>query len=238
MVYYIETGAIELHWEAELPVALSTVFSAALQQYPTSLGTNSSSRFLDTADSIAFAAPQTRALHRPTEQRELQPQDTMAMTLEQAMQRAEALMQNAAGGSIDNLLVSFRRSTQFVGALSMLDPTFVNNRWRASARAHTTTEVVQMNREGLDSFLLHNPLAQVHLRASMARARAEITKLEALEKIAEKRYKGKVKKGMSFKKPVAGQGGVGGAAAANDLFAVVSKLRDSLKEGLMPSLYG
>lgn len=66
----------------------------------------------------------------------------------------------------------------------MLDPRFFQGRWKATAVAKTTVVVVHMTREGLEAFLQQNPLAQVHLRASMARARAEIVKLEALEKIA------------------------------------------------------
>jgi hypothetical protein len=143
------------------------------------------------------------------------------------------------GGSVDNLLITFRSATQFVGALTMLDPNFFGNRWRAKAVARTAVEVVRMNRQGLDTFLTMNPLSQVHLRASMARARAEITKLEALEKIAEKQYKRRAKKRVSFRRAAAaaeaepvGMAGFAQAAGA-DVFALVSKLRDGLVPGML-----
>lgn len=63
-------------------------------------------------------------------------------------------------------------------------PAAPQGRWKATAVAKTRVVVAHMTREGLEQFLQANPLAQVHLRASMSRARAEIVKLEALEKIA------------------------------------------------------
>ena len=68
--------------------------------------------------------------------------------------------------------------------LAMLDPAVFMARWKATAIAKTDLVVLQMTREGLELFLQQNPLAQVHLRASMAKARAELVKLEALEKIS------------------------------------------------------
>jgi hypothetical protein len=66
----------------------------------------------------------------------------------------------------------------------MLDARIFMGRWKATAVALTHVVAMHMNREGLELFLQQNPLAQVHLRASMAKARAEVVKLEALEKIA------------------------------------------------------
>jgi hypothetical protein len=66
----------------------------------------------------------------------------------------------------------------------MLDPRMFMGRWKATAVARTHVVAMHMTREGLELFLQQNPLAQVHLRASMAKARAEVVKLEALEKIA------------------------------------------------------
>ena len=84
-------------------------------------------------------------------------------------------------------------------------------RWKATCSARTPVRVLRMTREGLDLFLQQHPLAQVrwlgrgraracwlagttfsiglrcaqvHMRASMARGRSEILRLEALEKIA------------------------------------------------------
>lgn len=69
-------------------------------------------------------------------------------------------------------------------SLAMLDPRMFMGRWKATAVARTHVVALHMTREGLELFLQQNPLAQVHLRASMAKARAEVVKLEALEKIA------------------------------------------------------
>lgn len=69
-------------------------------------------------------------------------------------------------------------------SLAMLDPRIFMGRWKATAVAKTHVVLLHMTREGLELFLQQNPLAQVHLRASMARARAEVVVLEALEKIA------------------------------------------------------
>lgn len=110
---------------------------------------------------------------------------TLAATVHHAMQRAEALLTSAKAGSVDHLLVAERTAGEFLGSLAMLDPRFFQGRWKATAVARTHVVVLAMTREGLEMFLQQNPLAQVHLRASMARARAEVVKLEALEKIAQ-----------------------------------------------------
>ena len=220
-IYYIESGTVELRWEATLPVPLTSVLStmnnnqqhnlSADQQRPSmsssadnSLGRTSTSggggKYLSQADSLAFSSPHVRNLARTRghggrsgstgsgstgPHSSMERADTMTLTLQQARQRAEALMMNAAGGSLDYLLLSERGAAQYLGALSMLDPDFFADRWKASAVAQTEVVAIRMTREGLDHFLAQNPLAQVHLRASMARGRAEITKLEALERIAE-----------------------------------------------------
>ena len=242
-VYYIESGMVELRWEATLAVPLTRVLST--MQYPghkygtatgnsttpstltasggdrtgegglgNSVGTTSrplkstKDRYMNRIDSVALAANKVTTL-RPGSAGDVNPtnsssnsrdgptsgidrSETMANTLQQAAERAEALMVNAAGGSLDNLLLSHRGASQFVGALSLLDPDYFADRWKATSVAQTDLVVIQMTRAGLDEFLAQNPLAQVHLRASMARGQAEITKLEALERIAEahrrKRY--------------------------------------------------
>jgi hypothetical protein len=227
-VYYIESGMVELRWEATLAVPLTRVLST--MQHPsrkfstttsnastTSNSTgggsggpnysrpNSSGKesYMNRIDSVALAVNKVTTLPsgRPGSAGSnatnnsgavMDRSETMANTLQQAAERAEALMVNATGGSLDNLLLSHRGASQFVGALSMLDPEFFADRWKACAVAQTDLVVIQMTRAGLDTFLSQNPLAQVHLRASMARGQAEITKLEALERIADahrrKRY--------------------------------------------------
>ena len=200
-IYYIESGSAELRWEATLPVPLTSVLST-LQRMPSNPRPSSpddsttsvaKKRFLDKADSLAFTVPRVDNLAQAgrynssgsTGSSAMDRSETLTMTVQQATQRAEALMLNATGGSLDNLLISERGAAQFVGALSMLDPDFFADRWRASAVAVTELVAIRMTREGLDLFLTQNPLAQVHLRSSMARGRAEITKLEALERIAD-----------------------------------------------------
>jgi serine/threonine protein kinase len=238
-VYYIESGMIELRWEASLAVPLTRVLST--MQHPsrkystatsnnsnasggsggsvptTSRPTSANESYMNRIDSVALAANKVTTL-RPASAGSsnnsrdnggptsgMDRSETMANTLQQAAERAEALMVNATGGSLDNLLLSHRGASQFVGALSMLDPDYFADRWKASAIAQTELVVIQMTRAGLDDFLSQNPLAQVHLRASMARGQAEITKLEALERIADaqrkKRYPKQTvpKKGLSFK---------------------------------------
>lgn len=231
MLAYIEEGEVELRWEADLPVPLSDVVTATMQQLPGRVLRPASpardDRYLDHVDSVALTSTQVANLatmispsfndrvragvaaraaaaepsSSSTASGSRQPADAgapggsdsasasasdpLSATLQQAAQRAQALMSNAAGGSLDNLLIAGRGPMQYVGALSLLDPDYIANRWRATAVTRTDVEAVMMNREGLDLFLGQNPLAQVHLRASMALARAEITKLEVLERIAE-----------------------------------------------------
>jgi hypothetical protein len=240
VLYYLEQGTVELQWEAALPVALSAVFTTALQRLPAGRATpppppeEDAHSYLDSADSLAFNAPQVRnmaplrSLNRRHAAAEaaaavarsggggsgsgagpaaspaaLARADSLAATLRQATARAEALMANATGGSLDNLLLSQRAAAQYVGALSLLDPHYFADRWRAAAVARSEVRAVRLTREGLDLFLAQNPLAQVHLRASMAKARAEITKLEALERVAEAHRR---------KRPEAAAAGAAGAA--------------------------
>lgn len=180
-----------------------------------------------------------------------QDEDPMQKTIIQATERAEALMENATGGSLDNLLLVQREACQFVGALSMLDPEFFSAKWRVKAVALTETVVIRMTRNGLDQFLSQNPLAQVHLRSSMALARSEVIKLESLERIANVYRKQLQRGGSGGGTKSSGIGGSkrlsdfnkilgvkdaaevdakpqkenGGHTAALDLFALVSKLR-------------
>ncbi|KAL4436590.1 hypothetical protein ABPG75_003729 [Micractinium tetrahymenae] len=116
----------------------------------------------------------------------MQRSHSLAETVAQATLRAKALLASARakGGSLDHLLVSERTTREFLGSLAMLDPHFLMGRWKASSVARTHVVALHMTREGLEAFLQQHPLAQVHLRASMARSRAEVVKLEALEKIA------------------------------------------------------
>ena len=200
-VYYLESGTVELRWEASLPVTLTSVLNT-MQQMPDQRRAASpdvistrQSLFLDNADSVALTMPTVANLAKfgqhgsnnsnNSNETHINRSETLARTLQQATQRAEALMKNATGGSIDNLLLSHRSGSQYVGLLSMVDPEFFAMRWRANAVALSDVVAIRMNRQGLDQFLAQNPLAQVHLRASMARARAEITKLESLERIAD-----------------------------------------------------
>lgn len=230
ITYYIESGTVEIQWEAMLPVSLATVFSTALQKPNSSslssppapnLSSEQSTAYMDNMDSVAFTAPHVANMakmfskvgtrsrdssdrtptgsgrRRSVDSAGLAEANPLALTLQQATARAEALMANAAGGSLDNLLISPRGQTQFVGALIMLDPEVFADRWRMSAVAASDVVIIQMTREGLDQFLAQNPLAQVHLRSSMAMTRSEIMKLEALEKIANvhrKRMKAERKK--------------------------------------------
>ncbi len=236
-VYYIESGMVELRWEASLAVPLTRLlstmqhpshkFSGSASTTSSTLNVNTSNlsdkssgrpnsanaSYMNRIDSVALATNKVTTL-RPgsaggsnnSRDNGLDRSETMANTLQQASERAVALMVNATGGSLDNLLLSHRGASQFVGALSMLDPDYFADRWKATAIAQTELVVIQMTRAGLDDFLSQNPLAQVHLRASMARGQAEVTKLEALERIADahrkKRYpklKTKVERKSSWK---------------------------------------
>ena len=247
-VYYVESGVVELRWEAALPVKITSVFSAAFNtasaetdakngtqvlsqsrieaEARNSSGTSpkdsgsSDAHRLQNLDSIALTATRvadlSKMLQNSTKDRvqdnegrgtsedkqdssqtyEKEKVDGMAMTLQRAVWRAETLMANAAGGSLDNLLISERCAGQYLGALSMLDPNYFADRWKQSAIAASDCIVIRMTREGLDLFLSQNPLAQVYLRASMARGRAEIVKLEVLERIADvQRHQENIRKG-------------------------------------------
>lgn len=250
-VFYVESGTVELRWEATLPVTITSVLSATLSKLPPppTAATRSAAAptapptratapplgnlpedseedwsFLDTADSVAFAAhhvtnlaktapfmsgresgkisnKSTKSLNPSSgklieegggeeeEREEGDDDETLSMALRQATDRAKSLMDNAKGSSIDNLLLTKRGALQYVGALSMLDPAYFAHRWHASAVAVTEVCGIRMTRQGLDAFLSTNPLAQVHLRASIALGRAEIVKLEALERIADVQQK-------------------------------------------------
>ncbi|PSC68038.1 Replication factor C subunit 5 [Micractinium conductrix] len=122
----------------------------------------------------------------------IQRSSSLAQTVAQATDRARALLSAASAkdgaASLDHLLVSERGTGEFLGSLAMLDHQMFMGRWKASAVARTHVVALAMSKEGLESFLQQHPLAQVHLRASMARARAEVVKLEALEKIAVARH--------------------------------------------------
>jgi serine/threonine protein kinase len=234
-VFYVESGTVELRWEAILPVTITSVLSATLNKLPSPPPTQRATApalgnlpedsgddwsFMDKADSVAFAAHHVTNLAKTapfmsgkesesnskksnratnlssvkiTEEGEgvgeREEDETLSVALRQATDRAKSLMENAKGSSIDNLLLTKRGALQYVGALSMLDPAYFAHRWHASAVAVTEVCGIRMTRQGLDAFLSTNPLAQVHLRASIALGRAEIVKLEALERIADVQQK-------------------------------------------------
>jgi serine/threonine protein kinase len=234
-VFYVESGTVELRWEATLPVTITSVLSATLNKLPSPPQTQRATApalgnlpedsgddwsFMDKADSVAFAAHHVTNLAKTapfmsgkeseinskksnratnlssvkiTEEGEgvgeREEDEMLSVALRQATDRAKSLMDNAKGSSIDNLLLTKRGALQYVGALSMLDPAYFAHRWHASAVAVTEVCGIRMTRQGLDAFLSTNPLAQVHLRASIALGRAEIVKLEALERIADVQQK-------------------------------------------------
>lgn len=269
-VYYIDRGTVQLNWEADLPVSLEEVFgnavyniipshgSCALEHLDSTafaepsvanLSLRSKSNFdlknypvLRTVEKSAASFFAMLNMKTPLEEEDGNHEDSVAASATQILQRAEEMVKNAVDGSLDNLLISMRRESQFIGALSMLDPEYFAGKWCSVAIAKDSVTVIKMDRDGLDRFLIQNPLSQVHLRASMATTASEIMKLETLEKIAM--AKRKISGASStFSIPTLLGTSFEGAAkqisetvnsAANsaklDLFALVGKLREGLNE--------
>jgi len=268
-VYYIDSGSVQLNWEADLPVSLEEVFGNAVYNIIPSRGSCS----LEHLDSTAFAEPSVANLSlRSKSHFELKnhpvlrtveksaasflamlgtktPQtedgnheDSVAASATQILQRAEEMVKNAVDGSLDNLLVSMRQESQFIGALSMLDPDYFGGKWCSVAVAKDEVTIIKMDREGLDRFLVQNPLSQVHLRASMATTASEIMKLETLERIAlaKRKISGTSSTfsiptllGNSFEgaaKQISDTVTSAATSAKLDLFALVGKLREGLNE--------
>ena len=277
IMYYIDQGVVELHWEAVLPVALSTVLTSrmskaalAATETDTPKGTAAPAstapshnefdttgdrlNYLETLDSV-IAGTRIHYLGPRSSHEELEraTTSTLITALHKATERAETLLENASLGGVDNLLVSTRGQQQFCGILSMLDEKFLADKWRASIVAKEEVHAIMMTRDGLDVFLTQNPLAQVHLRAGMAKTRAEVTRLEALERIAEVQHRKNLKilKHASWKQKRAAAEAAAAYkqrvsalsrnkehstlnTASHETFALVKRLRDTLKEGLLP----
>ncbi|KAL6777693.1 hypothetical protein ACKKBG_A15290 [Auxenochlorella protothecoides x Auxenochlorella symbiontica] len=175
-VLYIESGELEISWEARLPFSLSAVLGHALRTNESfSLDHGLSGPMDSTTIDMDIEQLQTDARSM-----------TLTGTVREAAERAALLLRSAAvPGAMDDLLVTRRGPRQFIGALGMLDPAFYHDRWKASAMALTPVTLVRLTAWGLERFLEQNPLVQVHLRASIALTQAEVIKLESLEKIAE-----------------------------------------------------
>lgn len=265
-VYYIDKGTIEIRWEADLPVSLEEVFENVVGNVISHQISSTAERLDSTAfaepkvknlkishksgASLLSELKQSKFLQEaersaasffgivPSKQDadSADREGTLEATAELIINRANEMLQNAAGGSVDNLLISKRTEPQFLGALSMFDPEYFGGRWCCSAIASDHVRLIKMDKEGLERFLVQNPLSQVHLRASMAVSLAEIAKLEALEKIALAQRKMKIKSSQNiFSATIEGATTkisdtiVKGATTAKlDLFALVGKLREAL----------
>ncbi|GAB4817522.1 hypothetical protein N2152v2_004568 [Parachlorella kessleri] len=250
---YIESGTlmrgggiVEINYQADLPVSLSTMAALATGLMPaTSAGKSSASgssaagqnltpedmtnlllEMDDKLDSVAYgshlvdvaAAIADRSSMGVAIEREpsLQRAQTLMRTVKQATDRAEQLLQNArVGSSIDGLLVSQRGPNEFLGALVALDPDFIAGRWKMHCVARTQVQVVVMTMEGLGTFLQHNPLAQVHLRAGLARSRSEVVRLEALEKLAGAREHREARRKQALAEAAARRADAQAAAASS-----------------------
>jgi hypothetical protein len=207
--------------------------------------------FLGALDSVVLGAPQAKdlgataaAAAADTSNRggesdasvhpgELSRSESLGDVLRQAVRRAEALMGSAAArGGADSLLVSARSGGQFVGALALVEGPNVTGRWRATFRARTDVEALRLTRDGLEAFLARNPLANVYLRATLSKSRAEILRLEALERISE--MVGRASGPLAGAARGARGGGVEGLTATHDTFALVGvlrKIRGQIKKG-------
>eukprot|EP00890_Picochlorum_soloecismus_P005639 jgi/Picsp_1/6076/NSC_03430-R1_serine threonine protein kinase 3 len=268
-VYYIDRGTVQLNWEADLPVSLEEVFgnvvyniipshgsttlehldsTAFAEPSVTNLSLRSRSNFelknypvLRTVEKSAASFFSMIGTKAPLSE-EGSHDDSVAASATQILQRAEEMVKNAVDGSLDNLLVSMRQESQFIGALSMLDPAYFGGKWCSVAIAKDEVTIIKMDREGLDRFLVQNPLSQVHLRASMATTASEIMKLETLEKIAlaKRKISGTSSTfslptllGNSFEgaaKQISETVNSAATSAKLDLFALVGKLREGLNE--------
>ena len=162
--------------------------------------------------------------------------------------QSERAMSLAHKGNLGDLLTSTRTCGQFIGALSLLDPDYFQNKWTFSAVATTDLVVIKMNKEALQKFLMVHPLSQISLRASMSRTVSDLVKLEMYERIslARRRLRDTSKLSSSSSAfSAANQGfeevakhltetALAGAEilAKLDLFALASRLREDAQSTL------
>ena len=268
--YFIDQGSVELRYRAELPVPLDEVVRNCVYNVLRSQATAD----LSNADSLCFAenASSITLSHKKSgvwdsveksasslfsssspffgllKSRTVESIDYGVETsVTQVMDTAERMLRGCQDGTLGNLLTAKRGKSQFLGILSITEPEYFGDKWFTSAVALEDVVVIRMTREGLERFLVANPLSQIHLRASMATSVSEILKLEALEKIALARRKmlssySHTSQG-SFTTLGAGleevakhitDTAVAGAEilAKLDIFALASKLRDHSLEGI------
>jgi len=268
--YFIDEGSVELRYRAELPVPLdevvrNCVYNVLRSQATADLSNADSLCFAENASSITVSHKKSGVWDSVEKSASslfsssspffglLKSKTTESIdygvetSVTQVMDTAERMLRGCQDGTLGNLLTSKRGKSQFLGILSITEPEYFGDKWLTSAVALEDVVVIRMTREGLERFLVANPLSQIHLRASMATSVSEILKLEALEKIALARRKmlsshSHTSHG-SFTTLGAGleevakhitDTAVAGAEilAKLDIFALASKLRDHSLEGI------
>ena len=106
------------------------------------------------------------------------------LSVHRFVEQSEMAMRGASKGKLGDLLTATRSEGQFIGALSLLNPEYFQNKWRFSAVATTDVVIIKMTRDALQRFLMVHPLSQVTLRASMSHTVSELVKLEMYERIS------------------------------------------------------
>ena len=211
--YFIDAGEVDIRYMADLPVPFDDVigncfedviqshYSIDLAHADSVCYTENTSRFVfakpDKGKSSGFSAlPSLRDLQTAFEKLSAKPslksktaQDGAGhadtdISVHRFVEQSEMAMRGASKGKLGDLLTATRSEGQFIGALSLLNPEYFQNKWRFSAVATTDVVIIKMTRDALQRFLMVHPLSQVTLRASMSHTVSELVKLEMYERIS------------------------------------------------------
>ncbi|KAK9785422.1 hypothetical protein WJX73_002199 [Symbiochloris irregularis] len=133
--------------------------------------------FVEEADSFS-SSESPLGVHRPPPR--------MLATMLDATQRAVQHVEPARAFGEDGLVVTTRGQGQFIGEVSLLEPSAAapKQMWRTSVRAKTPVAVLMLTQACLRTLLDKAPQAEAQVRAAMAQRRSELLKLETLERIA------------------------------------------------------
>ncbi|KAL4443668.1 hypothetical protein ABPG75_011405 [Micractinium tetrahymenae] len=179
---------------------------------------------LERRDSIA-RGPDAQAVKSSCRRPEcLDASPSLKVTVEKVLARAQQILDSAADSSELNMLAGLRGPNDFIGVQYLLDPTQhhgLAERWRPVLVARTEVQGVLLTRPAVELVLKHYPLAQVYLRITLSKGRAELLQLETLENIASCMRPSKGTAASRGARPP----GMGKLSSRLDLFRAVSFAR-------------
>lgn len=181
-------------------------------------------RRFERRDSVA-RGPEAQAVAPRRQRPDMAASPSLQDTVDRVLARAQRVLASANSNSEANMLCTQRGPNDFLGVSAILEPAQhrkLTERWRPYFQARTEVRGVALSRTAVELVLKHYPLAQVYLRLTLCKGRAEILQLESLENVATCLLPSKPSTPGAAGKASAGSSG---PAERLDLFRAVSFAR-------------